>query len=95
MFRLPHTAQAARKLTPRFGKEFIVHKNSYHHLDNEELEKMMQPRNAQFKTTAERPDGLKNIGQANFLNKFIADFSIEMTRSSRAMLESWTKEEEE
>ena len=93
-FGYPTPAQAARKLTTRFAKETIVHKNRYHHLNREELEQMMQPRNAQFKASADKPEGLKNIGQANFLNKFIADFSIEMTRSSRVMLKDWTRENE-
>lgn len=93
-FGYPTPAQAGRKLTPRFGKEFIIHKNRYHHLTDEELERMMQGGNARFNASADRPDGLQNIGQVVYLNKFIADFSFEMTRSVRAMIKSWIQEDQ-
>ena len=54
-----------------------------------ELETMMASRNTQFQASGERPDGIENVGQYNYVRKFSAEFSLEMTRSVRAMLQSW------
>ena len=37
----------------------------------------------------DRPDGITNVGQANYVRKFAADFSKEMTRSVQAILRNW------
>jgi FMN reductase (NADPH)/FMN reductase [NAD(P)H] len=88
-FGYPTSAQAARKQPARFAKEVIVHKNSYHRLGNSDLEQMMLERTHLLgKTMA--GDGLLNAGQENYINKFIADFSIEMNRSVSEMIRSWT-----
>jgi hypothetical protein len=34
-------------------------------------------------------EGIANAGQANYLRKFSADFSVEMSRSVRAILKNW------
>ena len=36
-------------------------------------------------------DGLSNFGQAMYMRKFSADFSVEMSRSVRAILKEWMK----
>ncbi len=90
-FGYPTPEQAARKQTPRFDPEFIVHQNTYHQADSAGLERMFAARNAQFLSNP-RKDGLQNVGQFNYLRKFSAEFTYEMTRSVRAMIERWTKE---
>jgi nitroreductase len=90
-FGHPITETFDRRLTPRFGSEFILHKNRYHRLSPDELEEMMRPRNEQLAASGNRKDGLKNIGQFNYARKFSAEFSQEMTRSVRKMIETWNR----
>lgn len=89
-FGYPDAVHAGRKQNARFAKEFVVHKNTYHHLSTAELDAMMQPNNARFAAHGPRDDSIQNVGQLNYFKKFSADFSIEMSRSVRAMLQSWT-----
>jgi FMN reductase (NADPH)/FMN reductase [NAD(P)H] len=90
-FGYPTPEQAARPITPRFDPEFIVHRNTYHPQDAAALERMFAPRNAQLLAAGPRKDGIENVGQFNYVRKFSAAFSIEMNRSVRAMLDSWSK----
>lgn len=92
-FGYPTPEQAARNMPPRFGKEFIIHQNTYRRLDASELEKMMQPRSDQIAAAGTRKDGIENAGQFNYFKKFNAEFSIEMSRSVRAMMKSWSQRE--
>lgn len=90
-FGYPTPEQAARKQPPRFDERFIVHKNTYHHLGGAELTELFQPRNAQMAAYGNRKDGIENVGQFNYINKFSAEFSLEMTRSVHEMIASWTR----
>jgi FMN reductase (NADPH)/FMN reductase [NAD(P)H] len=90
-FGYPTEQQANRAQPERFSKEFVVFQNEYRRLSADDLEQMMQPRNTQLLSSGPRKDGIQNAGQLNYTKKFIADFSIEMTRSVRAMLDSWTE----
>lgn len=90
-FGHPTPEQAARTQPPRFDERFIVHRNTYHHLEAAELEEMFHARNAQMAAYGPRKDGIENVGQFNYINKFSAEFSIEMTRSVREMISSWTR----
>ena len=89
-FGYPTEKQAARKLTPRFDPKFIIHTDRYHQLNDLELAEMFRARSEQFAAMGERPDGIQNLGHYAYLKKFGADFAIEMSRSVRAMLKSWT-----
>jgi nitroreductase len=88
----PVEDQSARKLTPRFAKEFIVHRNTYRHLTPSDLEQMMRPRNEVLSATFPRPDGIENAGQFNYFKKFSSEFSVEMARSVRTMIAGWSLE---
>ncbi len=88
-FGYPTESQAQRKQPPRFAPETMIHQNQYHQLDTAELTAMLDARNAQFLASTPRPDGIENLGQYNYVRKFSAEFSLEMTRSVRAMLQSW------
>ena len=88
-FGYPTEGQAQRKQPPRFAPETLIYQNQYHHLDAAELAAMMVSRNAQFLASGTRPDGIENAGQYNYVRKFSAEFSVEMTRSVQAMLQSW------
>jgi nitroreductase len=76
--------------SPRFASEFIVHKNSYRRFSPEEMERMAQPLKERYYSTGQYPNKAENIGQANYLGKFIADFSLEMSRSVNEMLKNWS-----
>ena len=90
-FGYPSAEPSERRLTPRFAPEYILHQNRYHRLNKAELEEMMRPRNEQLAAAKNRKDGLQNIGQFNYMRKFSAEFSLEMTRSVRKMIETWNQ----
>jgi nitroreductase len=77
------------KRTPRFGREFIVHKNTYRRFNDKELETMSQTIKERYFANGQYPNGAENVGQAFYFRKFAADFSIEMTRSVKEMLKNW------
>jgi nitroreductase len=81
-------------LVSRFEREFIVHKNRYQRQDASALERMFAPMQARFTASGGPAAGAQNVGQANYLRKFTADFSIEMSRSVRAMIDAWEQGEE-
>jgi len=89
-FGYPTDKQAARKLTSRFDPKFMVHTDRYQRLSDSDLIEMFGLRSDQFSAMGGRPDGIQNFGHYSYLKKFGADFSIEMSRSVKAMLNSWT-----
>jgi FMN reductase (NADPH)/FMN reductase [NAD(P)H] len=80
------------KLRGRFPPQFILHKNRYQRFSPEALNGMHKPFGMGSLETREYPNGAQNVVQFNYLRKFTADFSVEMTRSVRAMIESWCTE---
>jgi FMN reductase (NADPH)/FMN reductase [NAD(P)H] len=74
---------------PRFERRFIVHQDRYRRFTPDELSEMHLPFGRGSFEFHEFPSGALNVVQANYIRKFSADFSIEMTRSVRAMLKSW------
>ncbi len=55
---------------------------------------MFRSRNAQYASAPGRSPEIPNVGVFNYVRKFSAEFSIEMSRSVRAMLKTWTQAEE-
>jgi nitroreductase len=90
-FGYPAADETMRRLTPRFALETILHQNHYHRLTGAELEEMMRPRNDQMTAAGSRRDGMKNVGQFNYMRKFSAKFTIEMTRSVQKMMDTWNR----
>lgn len=83
----PQPSSGERTRTTRFDKRFIHFKDTYKKLNNTDLQTM-------FKDSS-RPrlvEGAANFGQDFYLRKFASDFSMEMTRSVRKMIKSWTAE---
>jgi len=85
----PNDIENSVRKTSRFEREFIVFKDRYKRLDNEDLSRMFQVQENLFSREGWSLEGAKNIGQNNFQQEFIADFSIEMNRSVKAMLKNW------
>jgi FMN reductase (NADPH)/FMN reductase [NAD(P)H] len=76
---------------PRFDAQYVAFTDRYHRLSGEEFEAMYAPMLAGRSPQTPLPLGAQNLGQLNYLRKFTADFSIEMTRSVKAMIKSWTE----
>lgn len=77
------------QLRSRFPTSFIVQKNCYQRFNPEQLNDLHKPFGMGSFEPREYPNGAQNVAQLNYLRKFTADFSIEMTRSVRAMIDSW------
>lgn len=75
--------------TPRFGREFIVHKNTYRRFNHEEMEAMFQEVRRRYYADGKYPNGAENVGQTYFFRKFVADYSIELSRSVKEYLKNW------
>ena len=82
VFGFPAQRQKERKRTPRFGRKYIVHENTYHVLSEEETREMF----------------LERAGSRGFDRwmrdfcgmKYESDFSREMSRSVRKYLEDFS-----
>lgn len=74
-----------KRRSPRFPLNVIRHTDRYTRTSAEALHAMFTAR-----TPAHLPDGTENYGQAFYARKYASDFSLEMTRSVRAMLDAWT-----
>lgn len=83
-FGYPAASELRRKLTARLDPDLLLFKDSYQRLSAEQLERGfgVQPDDTTDLSLAER----------NYLRKFSADFSFEMTRSVRKMLENWQQD---
>lgn len=86
-FGYPTQQQKDRKYTTRFDPKFVVFENQYHRLGREDFAEMFREPESQMTPK----EGIANFGQAMYLRKFSADFSVEMSRSVRAILKEWMK----
>jgi FMN reductase (NADPH)/FMN reductase [NAD(P)H] len=75
---------------PRFERRFIVHTDRYHRFSAEELNDHHLPFGMHSFERREYPNGALNVVQMNYIRKYTADFSVEMTRSVREMLKNWS-----
>ena len=91
VFGYPTQQQKDRELTPRFDEKFIVFENQYRQLDKDEFDEMFAERQSRL-PKGKAMEGITNVGQATYLRKFSADFSVEMRRSVREWLKAWGKE---
>ena len=82
-----------KKHSPRFERKFIVHQDQYRRFTPAELDEMYQPFGMSSFERREHPNGAQNVVQFNYIRKFTAEFSREMTRSVRLMLKEWCGEE--
>jgi FMN reductase (NADPH)/FMN reductase [NAD(P)H] len=89
-FGYPTPTARERNLTSRFPQASIHFKNTYRRLDDDELLGMLGPRRRE-----RRIGNAANVGQHVYMRKFSAAFTIEMTRSVRAAIQTWTAGPEE
>jgi len=88
VFGYPTQQQKDRGYTSRFDEKFIVFENRYHRLGKDEFDEMFAERQSRLQTGKAIKD-IKNVGQATYLRKFSADFSMEMRRSVHEILKEW------
>jgi nitroreductase len=92
-FGYPTEGQLSRPQTDRFEQKYVIFTDRYHHQDRAELAEMFRSRQERIFTGRERIGEAANFGQLNYLKKFSAEFSHEMTRSVRAILDAWRGDE--
>ncbi len=90
VFGYPTPEQMRRPYTRRFAEKFIVFENRYRRLDEPGLHEMFAENETRMSKGPAR-EGLANFGQAMYVHKFNADFSVEMNRSVRAILKQWLR----
>ena len=73
----------------RFEPEYVVYKDAYQRLSREDFKRMYGPLESPEGEHRQYYQGAANIGQAMYLRKTSADFSLEMVRSVKVMLENW------
>jgi FMN reductase (NADPH)/FMN reductase [NAD(P)H] len=91
-FGFPRNKGAQPERTPRFDPQYIRFKNAYQRLDPDSLQQMFAHLEEKYQKMGVQPNGSQNAGQHNYLRKFTADFSFEMSRSVKVMLENWADE---
>jgi len=88
-FGYPTRKQKNREQASRFDKQLIVFKDKYKRLNKKEFNNMQKDLEEKVAKAKHFLPGAQNIGQHIFLRKYNADFSKEMTRSVRAILQNW------
>ena len=90
VFGYPTQQQIDRPFTPRFDEKFIVFKNRYRQLSRDEFTEMFAERQSRLPAGWVK-EGVTTVGQATYLRKFSADFSVELRRSVREWLKQWAE----
>ncbi len=90
VFGYPTQQQKDREYTTRFDEKFILFENQYHRLDRDEFTEMFAEQQKRL-PAGKSMQGITTAGQAAYLRKFSADFSMEMRRSVREILREWMK----
>jgi len=90
VFGYPTQQQKNREMTSRFDEKYIVFENQYQKQSSQDLDEMY--RHLQDRVPKRKAmEGISNFGQHMYVRKFSSDFSVEMSRSVRAMLKVWTE----
>jgi nitroreductase len=90
VFGYPTQQQKDREYTTRFDEKFIVFENQYRRLDKDEFTEMFAENQSKL-PKGKAMEGITTVGQAMYLRKYTAEFSMEMRRSAREMLKAWAK----
>ena len=89
-FGYPSKEQKERERTERFGEEFIVYKNQYRHLGEDEFKEMYSSMHERMMAGSAEVRDQRSVGIRMYKRKFSADYSLEMRRSVRAILSAWS-----
>ncbi len=88
-FGYPSKEQVERERTERFGEEFIVFKNRYKSLGEDEFKAMYAGMHERTMVGSAEMRDQPNVGLRMYERKFSADYAVEMRRSVRAILDGW------
>jgi len=84
-----HPASISKvKRSTRFDRSSIVQVDKYHRFTNTELDFIFKETEKHF-GEQRHLDTIENAGQMYYFRKFDADFTIEMSRSVKEMLNNW------
>ncbi len=92
-FGKPASTEKVGAWNPRFDGKFIVHTNKYQQLMATEVAEMEKPLREVYYPSGKFPAGAVNMAQHFYNRKFSSDFSMEMSRSVRKMIENWKPED--
>ena len=85
-FGYPTEKSLIKELKPRFPQQHIHFKNKYKRLSKNDFDIMYKSHELnRYKSNA------KSFGQHMYSKKFIADFTVEMSRSVRKAIKEWSK----
>lgn len=87
----PTQEQREREMTIRFDREFVVFEDRYHRLSGDELQRMLADQEARRQKGSAPAENGANVGQAIYLRKFTAEYSLEMNRSVQVLLQTWLR----
>ena len=92
-FGYPTEQQKERVPTTRFDPRFVKFENRYQRLSAADFTEMYHDQQTRWLSRGTKPDDIDNFGQLLYFRKFAADYSLEMSRSVRAMLKAWQRAE--
>ena len=85
-FGYPKEKSLYKKLKPRFPQQYIHFKNEYTRLEKDNFEDMYKKHELNhYKENA------VNFGQHMYSKKFVADFTVEMSRSVKKAIKEWSE----
>ena len=90
----PKRSEHERPLTSRFPKKFIVFRDRYRRLTPADFDEMYRDKQERASELWKKPGPVPTVGELVYQRKYDADFTREMNRSVRAMLEAWRGKEE-
>lgn len=88
----PTEQQKNREISSRFEEKYILFKDTYHHLNENDFAEMYKPMQNKHFASGNYIKGAGNIGQHYYLRKVSSEFSLERNRSVREMLKNWSQE---
>jgi len=86
-FGYPKEKSFSKELKPRFPQEYIHFKDKYKRLNKDDFDKMYKDRELKHYNA-----NATNFGQYMYSKKFVADFTVEMTRSVRKAVKEWSSQ---
>jgi len=88
-FGYPTEQQKERVPTTRFDPRFVIFENCYQRLSPANFTEMYHDQQTCWLSRGVKLEDIENFGQALYFRKFAADYSVEMSRSVRAVLKAW------
>lgn len=88
VYGYPTEQQKNRTLTTRFNEKFILHTNKYTRSSPEVLKEMLAELDTKI-NDIQRAKGLDSYALMMYWKKFDSDFSKEMTRSAKKIIQNW------